>query len=43
MDNLIIDPGTPPICSKTMLSTGHCWMELYPDAEEDIPVDMPKP
>jgi len=26
-----------------MISSGHSWSEFYPDAEEDIPSDMPKP
>ena len=26
-----------------MISSGHSWSKFYPDAEEDIPPDMPKP
>ena len=40
---IIIDDGTPGIRRKAMISSGHSWSEFYPDAEEDIPSDMPKP
>lgn len=39
---IIIDAGTPGIRKKAILSYGHSWSEFYPDAEEDIPSDMPQ-
>ena len=40
---LLIDIHDAPIRSKAIISKGHNWCEFYPDAEEDIPRDMPRP
>ena len=38
---LIIDPNDAPIRQLAQFNLGHNWSEFYPDAEEDIPYDMP--
>jgi len=40
---LIIDTAEPPVKHKAMFSTGFSWSEFYPDAEENVPRDMPDP
>ena len=38
---LIVDP-TPPVRDETKV-TDHSWTDLYPDAEEELPPNMPEP
>jgi len=40
---ILIDNSTPPIREKADVTTGQTWTEFYPDACENLPVDMPKP
>ena len=40
---LVIDPTEPKIRQVANFNSGFNWSELYPDAEEDIPHDMPVP
>ena len=40
---LVIDPTEPKIRQLADFNSGFNWSELYPDAEEDIPHDMPQP
>ena len=40
---IIIDPGTPDIRSKAVVSQGYNWSEFYPDACEDVPDKIPDP
>jgi len=40
---MLIDVAEPPIQSQVQVTMGQYWSEMYPDAVEDIPKDMPKP
>ena len=40
---IVINNGIAPITNKLKLTKNQNWTEMYPDAEEDIPKDMPEP
>ena len=40
---ILMDPAYPPPFEGTETPVESDWSELYPDAEEPIPTDMPKP
>ena len=40
---IVIDIGSAPVESEIKLTIGQNWSELYPDACEDLPPDMPIP
>jgi hypothetical protein len=40
---ILIDVGEPPVKADLNVTTGQNWSEIYPDAVEDIPSDMPAP
>ena len=40
---LVIDPTQPKIRDIATYNFGFNWSELYPDADKDIPLDMPDP
>ena len=40
---LLHQSAEPPIKSQVQVTTGQYWSEMYPDAIEDIPRDMPIP
>ena len=41
--HILINVNDPPIRQHATSSIGHSWIEFYPDADEDIPANMPKP
>jgi hypothetical protein len=40
---IVIDIGEPPVIRTVQVTRGQNWEEMYPDAVEDIPIDMPVP
>jgi hypothetical protein len=40
---ILIDVEDPPVRGEVKLTTGQNWSEVYPDAVEDLPKDMPEP
>jgi hypothetical protein len=41
--HIVIDKGKPPIRDHAKFNLGMDWLEFYPDAEENLPHDMPTP
>jgi len=40
---ILVDVSQPAVKSTVKVTKGQNWSEIYPDAVEDIPADMPKP
>jgi len=40
---ILIDVADAPVREGLKKTTGQNWSEIYPDAVEDIPIDMPTP
>jgi hypothetical protein len=40
---ILIDVGEPPVKENLQITSGQLWSKMYPDAQEDIPSDMPEP
>jgi len=40
---IVIDIEDPPVRDEVKVTSGQNWSEMYPDAVEDIPTDMPVP
>ena len=41
--HIVLDTSKAPIREKAQFNTGFDWNELYPDASEDVPENMPQP
>jgi hypothetical protein len=40
---IVIDIADPPIRKEIVYTSGQQWIEFYPDASEDVPLDMLEP
>jgi len=41
--HIVLDTSIAPIRDKAQFNSGYDWNELYPDASEDVPENMPQP